>query len=405
MPSLGWIHFSPEFRDRVNTILDMMDEEGMVDELGVGIFRDAFADIFFPGISTIQTRAKYFFIVPYIMKDYLNLSPQRRIGLGDYLYESEHDIMWNLAAKYHNDRNSHSGVIGITKIYPDRIARRPSSIYWNGIRMFGFIRTSLSLSEYIIRVDETLENKIARTVSSRLGESDDLDVDISEGHGIKISTYRNGWKDDIDLPLDYDEADFLRNRILKSVPGSLLSTILYDNNLRKLFFSCPNFETFARSSIKILSDEKLKGDIIFAHDLNEVVKGIHLIYSNEINILHYQDDRYFWRWEKWRDGLKLLDPANLSAERLLEITPNAGYHTREFIREVLRLIRVTDLDYKSLAELVRNQEQNVKKKKSRFRQGAEIDFRKGESRSLSFMNYRYGNAKTIVNDIYEGLKC
>jgi hypothetical protein len=26
----------------------MMDEEGMVDELGVGSFRDAFADLFFP---------------------------------------------------------------------------------------------------------------------------------------------------------------------------------------------------------------------------------------------------------------------------------------------------------------------------------------------------------------------
>src|SRR5580765_4172151 len=113
MASLGWIHFSRSFRDRVNTVLDMMDEEGMVDELGVGAFRDAFADIFFSGISTIQTRAKYFFFVPYLIKDYLNLSSNRQNGLDKYLYEAEHEVMWKLAAKYNFDRNAGSGVIGI----------------------------------------------------------------------------------------------------------------------------------------------------------------------------------------------------------------------------------------------------------------------------------------------------
>ncbi|MEX2417466.1 MAG: DUF6361 family protein [Actinomycetota bacterium] len=35
----------------------MFREEGSVDEIGVGVIRDAFADMFFPGTSTIQTRA------------------------------------------------------------------------------------------------------------------------------------------------------------------------------------------------------------------------------------------------------------------------------------------------------------------------------------------------------------
>nr|WP_288913835.1 DUF6361 family protein [uncultured Lachnoanaerobaculum sp.] len=29
--------------------------------MGIGIVRDAFANCFFPGTSTVQTRAKYFF--------------------------------------------------------------------------------------------------------------------------------------------------------------------------------------------------------------------------------------------------------------------------------------------------------------------------------------------------------
>lgn len=50
-------------------VINLLSEQGAVDELGIGIVRDAFANYFFPGTSTIQTRAKYFLIVPYILKE------------------------------------------------------------------------------------------------------------------------------------------------------------------------------------------------------------------------------------------------------------------------------------------------------------------------------------------------
>ena len=66
---LGWIDFSRSDRDKVLNVLELLSEQGTLDELGIAPIRDGFADIFFPGTSTIQTRAKYFFIVPYAMKD------------------------------------------------------------------------------------------------------------------------------------------------------------------------------------------------------------------------------------------------------------------------------------------------------------------------------------------------
>jgi hypothetical protein len=74
MAQIGWIDFSPEHRARVAAVLDLLKPEGVVDELGIGSIRDAFADRMFPGISTIQTRAKYFFIIPYILYEYQVLS-------------------------------------------------------------------------------------------------------------------------------------------------------------------------------------------------------------------------------------------------------------------------------------------------------------------------------------------
>ena len=66
---LGWIDFSKEDRQKALDVINLLSEQGAVDELGIGIVRDAFANYFFPGTSTIQTRAKYFLIVPYILRE------------------------------------------------------------------------------------------------------------------------------------------------------------------------------------------------------------------------------------------------------------------------------------------------------------------------------------------------
>ncbi len=65
---LGWIDFSKSERNKVLSVLDMLSEAGTLDELGIAPIRDGFADLFFPGTSTIRTRAKYFLIGPYALK-------------------------------------------------------------------------------------------------------------------------------------------------------------------------------------------------------------------------------------------------------------------------------------------------------------------------------------------------
>ena len=67
--NLGWIDFSDSDRKKTMDVLRLFQEQGAVDELGIGVIRDGFANYFFPGTSTIQTRAKYFFIIPYAMMD------------------------------------------------------------------------------------------------------------------------------------------------------------------------------------------------------------------------------------------------------------------------------------------------------------------------------------------------
>ena len=49
-------------------------EHDTPDELGIGSVRDTFADLFFPGTTTIMTRARYFLLVPWT---YQRLEKQR----------------------------------------------------------------------------------------------------------------------------------------------------------------------------------------------------------------------------------------------------------------------------------------------------------------------------------------
>lgn len=405
MTSLGWVHFSRSFKDRVNTVLDMMDNEGVVDELGVGAFRDAFADIFFPGISTIQTRAKYFFIIPYLIKDYLNLDANRQKGLDKFLYDAEHELMWELAGKYNFNRNSGSGVIGITKTPRNRIARRPSSVYWNGLRTFWFIRTNLSISQYDMRINESVAEKLARKISDKKEDSDDEDIEQAGSYKIKVSTYQKNWKEGIDMPLTYEEADFFKQSILRSVPESLLYQIVINEKLRKEFLQCKDFRNFVQIALTSNLPNDLKKQLIFAHDLDLVIEGLHWVYSNEINKHYYHDEKYYQNWFEWSQKIynQLIDPDNLSGERLILIAHRANYYSKSFIMKVLQMVRLRNLDYNQMAELVREQERNVKKYKSRFRPNAEKDFRKGEVKSLSNLNYRFSNAKTIITDIFNPL--
>lgn len=63
---IGWIDFSKEERNKVVSILRLLGTQSALDELGVGTVRDGFSDLMFPGISTQQTRAKYFVLIPYL---------------------------------------------------------------------------------------------------------------------------------------------------------------------------------------------------------------------------------------------------------------------------------------------------------------------------------------------------
>ena len=51
---LGYIHTNKDEQAKVLQVMKMLSESVALDELGIGRIRDAFSDLMFPGISTLQ---------------------------------------------------------------------------------------------------------------------------------------------------------------------------------------------------------------------------------------------------------------------------------------------------------------------------------------------------------------
>ena len=150
MSGIGWVDFSSTDRARVQEVLALLKEKGTLDELGIGQVRDAFSDLLFPGFSTIQTTARYFVAVPKILRAWAELTPQKRRKqpLSVYLAEAENQLAEELAENHKLKGLSLEGIIGHTLIESGGVARKPSSTYWNGLRVFNIVRTEKSLAEF-----------------------------------------------------------------------------------------------------------------------------------------------------------------------------------------------------------------------------------------------------------------
>ena len=410
MAQIGWIDFSPDHRDRVAAVLDMLKPEGVVDELGIGSIRDAFADQMFPGISTIQTKAKYFFIVPYILYDYqykyqrLSRSQQRKIDPEKYLENQEYQVMWQLAEKYEYQEGT--GVIGITKRKPEKIMRRPSAIYWNGLQVFGLIQHGgLGVKSFLRSRSDDADSLASEPVQGDDVPRDDADAGYTNRFQLNPPYDRN-WSESLTLELTRSEAKLLSDRIRAAGKDLLISALMKDKSIFTSFQKAKRFADFASASVKqkLLSPE-VKKIVILAHDFSEVMYGAHIAYNCIIQTKRYSSTAFSDDWSEWTRHLrkKMLDYSSFSPDTVLSYVPNLRSHTRQFMLDWWSVVTSTQSIQKR-NELIESQEFNTKGHKARIRGNKCEDVSEDKWIGLKKLDYRMIQVKTILQDVYTGLE-
>ncbi len=406
MASLGWIFFSREHRNRIGSVLDLLKPEGMVDELGIGTIRNALADEMFPGISTIQTRARYFFIVPYILYEYQLLKPAQRKNRTPlkYLETREYEIMWKLAEQYNYEEGN--GVIGITKRKPNKIARRPSTIYWNGIYTYKFIETrGLSMDAFLKKnTSATIESLLSATQQGDDESTDDADAEYENRYGLKVRP-KPGWAENPTLDLRKNEAEIFRDRIISVAKNKLIAELLINEQLWQQFMADKYFMDFARNTQAVQLPDDIKKMLILAHDFSELMLGAHIAYNCQLQHKVFAGDFFDKEWDAWLEGIqtKMLDYKNFNPEVLFGFLKTTREKTKHFVREWWELTRGGFPDLKKRDVIIQAQEERVKGNKARLRWNKTDDVKEKTWIGLKHLSYRYSNASTILKDIKTGL--
>ena len=386
---LGWIDFSKEERNKVLNVIHLLDEPGAVDELGLGIIRDAFSDIFFPGTSTVQTRAKYFLIVPYILQE-----------AGSGFYGSEiNTILRRIDEEERKCRDiliktSSDGVIG--SLVPNSwVLRTPSNIYWNGIKRLGIFNSDLSVKEYIGQTLFERSIKQAKKYGNRdkeaeENEKDDLDAgDIASMHFWNLGdTYHSDWRNGLTIDLLPNEAIYLRGQIITHQRDSLLAYILKNNiDLSKY----DSFGSFSADNMDKVNPEMAKL-MKLADSFNDLVGLI----TSRFNIIVSQGKNRE-ATERWGElSYDLQRRAGVDLKALYTKLKIRNINLQVFLLRVQEAFFNNDIDL--VDELIVRQEVH-RKGSSRAKTKHIGEYPEQEWIGFYILDYRFSPSKRILRDI------
>jgi hypothetical protein len=216
----AWIDYDQTERDRVNRILELFLEKESRDELGLGSVRDSFADLLFPGTSTIQTRLRYMLFVPWI---YRSLEEKK---VSSEVFASKADSLERELVQPLLESEDNAGVYG--RVAGQNLKRLPSEVYWSGLGAWGIRLIDCSRDEYHRRVDRiyNCRQKLRQAERSSRELGDDADFDWkreTQTWHPKLPEIPDDFPEKADLRLTREEAEFIRDRIQLSCHRSLLA--------------------------------------------------------------------------------------------------------------------------------------------------------------------------------------
>lgn len=392
---LGWIDFSKSERNKVLSVLDLLSEKGTLDELGIAPIRDGFAERFFPGTSTIQTRAKYFLIVPYALKDLERsgeTDPSAVLRAFDRLERT-------CAETFLAQNRDEAGVIGKRSLSGGRwVKRTPADIYWAGLRRYGiFVGGKLSLTEYVRAscAEKGRKQALLRLGSRRDGaeefETDDVDAgDCRRTQFWDVPLDQKDWLDELRIDLTAEEGAFLKRKILSSCPGSLLEFLLHNGQREVL-----ELEDF--SSLALLTDPfptEIREDHALALSFSDFLFVLRTVYNLVVSNGENPDANAVW--DELAPHLK--DRAGVDLEKIYTRLCIVDPRLRRFLNRARTLMAAEDLEGLK-CEITRREEELKGPARAKTRHPEQYSHDQWYGGGA--LDYRFGNAKTILRDIFE----
>lgn len=404
---LAWLDTSERDRQKMMDAIQLFREPGTLDELGIGTVRDAFADLLFPGTSTIQTRARYFFFVPWV---YLGLETKgvTSSDIAARARREEGRIMEALASNVPDE----VGIIGRDAGY--NVRRLPSNIYWRGLALWGLRLYSGSQAQYHRWLDDF--HAINQSIRRRNRENRSL------GDGGEREMLRHNWRPTIPPPPDdfpqnatldlrEVEAHFLREQIVHHLPHSLLAYLVE--------YTTPQTHTmfpWEHPQLAHLPAAR-REELFHARNFSEVIHGATLLYNYMLaekaasaGAESYLLDDYAARLTEWagmlearRDAHVVWDWQRRFWALVTIVNPHIRPTTQAFIESWLALAlepgaaRAITTN-RAARRLISERERALKRHLARLHNPRALELWSGAS-SAGQLDYRWNVVQTLLDDI------
>ena len=398
--SLTWLDYSERDRRRALDVIDLFRETGTVDELGLAGVGNSYSDLFFPGTTTLQTRACYFLLVPWT---FLRLE---RLGVASSdatARARSEELRLNRRLREGSDR---WGVFGSQA--GDALQRLPSEVYWGGLGSWG-IRTFSGHKWAYFRSLDGFYRRRDQFRSTRQ-DPEARSAPPANWHPHLPDPPAGFPRGSVTVALRREDAEYLRARIQTRHPESLLAVLGGRAAGQDLEADWP-WDLAHATEVSPTLRHHLRDAKHFA----VCMQGAALLYNLMLSELKKRDEwqeKYRQRLVEWADDVHELESA-LEDWRLGEVWrvvrtqgQSLRYPTRNFFErwvENLKQVgpgRVTN--NANARALVRDREVQLKRARARLTNPRRLELWGGES-GTGRLTYRWGPAKRILKDIFTGL--
>ena len=409
MNTIGWLDFGAAEHRQAIAILEQMHERDTVDELGLGTIRDAFAERLFPGTSTIQTRARYFLIIPWVYQA-LEASKTGSAEISRRVKQHEIRVIKSLA-----HLGLRQGVIGIDA--QEDLKRFPSSIYWYGLRSWGIRLFAGSQRQYHASLD-THYDLLGRTHATR--EDDPSHQRVRPNWNSAIP-HCSGKPTEVDsLALTSAEAAFLREQIQIAHPDSLLavfcdsdidpkevdtpwghpdalhgSEALREDLAHAKLFSLVGWSATLLYQITLARLEERRQGRQQEEEYDKGIRLTKMLEEAEADLLAHKSELQAWKrqrfWERLTVGMRA------------RIDDGTHQFVESWIKHVLGTLAGSPIGSAEAVRLISNRERRLKSTRARVDNAEARAAWMGQTIPAP-MDYRWrATVQTLLTDIREGL--
>ena len=409
--SFTWLDHSESDRRRALDVIDQFREKGTLDELGIGTVRDALADTLFPGISTLQTRAKYLLFIPWIYKTI----ETKKINSNDVFRiarQGEIDLIHQLLESSDTD-----GVIG--KEAKDNLQRLPSSVYWSGLGKFGIRIFKGSINHYHHSLNGNYRRRQNSRTSAEEGVVDPFQPQKNWHEG--LPPVPKNFPLGASMILSGSEAEYLRQRFMTNVPRTLIAFLVDQGELCDWVeypWQHPQLGQFSN---------RIRIQLHHAELFSLIMLGASLLYylmlaekraSTRTEGTSHSDNRVgesrklFSNWfdevndsrqsfEQWCDSQS--DFWDLVRSK----NPNVPIRTEQFIKSWIRIVREANkfetlVDNEITRICIQSREDFLKRPRARLSNARALEMWNGDV-GAQRLSYRWAQVERITRDILQGL--